>query len=276
MTCNERLSLSLYSWSLTTGCRAAICRCLFALGRTCCLLQSKERCRQLLIQHPEYQKDPADQRPINTRQVSPATAATDQGQPASSDEATSLLQTKPDDWSDTLWHIYQERYTRHKPDPFQDLIENKKKTKHWSWQWFPTVFRELTSPERKQSAFKNLDELMTYYRSDILRGEAIELAELAVQYPMNNASDEKVLTRSLLTCLFAAKHCKDEQGVQRLQTLIQTQNTKDYKDYRPKIHFDKCLDDVNTWLEEQNCTPLTRPTPPIAPQQSPSSHASTS
>ena len=90
---------------------------------------------------------------------------------------------------------------------------------------------------------------MTYYHSSMLLGEFLELAELAVQYPMVNPIDEYVLAKSLLLCLYAARRSNHPKKVQTLAALIAQQEQKD------PTSFAKASGAVSVWLSA-HCAPL--------------------
>ncbi len=129
------------------------------------------------------------------------------------------------DWTETHWKIWETRCHTN-PSPVDELRELRCKVGHWSWQWFPAEYNPCTSYDRQLCAFRNEAELMTYYRSDLLFGEFIELAEVAVRYPMNSRTDEYNLSKSLLLCRHAAVLTGTHEERVFLRRLIEQQTVK--------------------------------------------------
>ncbi len=129
------------------------------------------------------------------------------------------------DWTPTLWKIWETR-CHTSPIPADELRALHSKVGHWSWQWFPAEYDHHTSYERQLCAFHTEAELLTYYRSDLLFGEFIALAELAVRYPMNSDTDEYNLAKSLLLCRYAARLIGTREEQEFLQRLIDQQSAK--------------------------------------------------
>lgn len=134
-------------------------------------------------------------------------------------------------WSETLWHIHHCRL-KDKSKPVKELRKHHKKKSCWSWQWFPAGYEKYSSKARKACAFKNEQDLMTYYHSSILMNGFLELANEAVKYPMMNPADEQVLEKSLLLCQYAAQKSEDTQMVLHLDRLIKQQMTKEDQSMR--------------------------------------------
>ena len=152
------------------------------------------------------------------------------------------------DWSKTLWTIYHQRRMT-SPGPVDELRKHHKKITCWSWQWFPAGFAPKTSPRRQACAFKNEADLMTYYRSRTLFGEFLELARLAVRCPMRNDTDECVLAKSLLLCVYAARSCHHPENEATLSDLITQQQQK-----HPAT-FQRACRETERWIKK-NCSPL--------------------
>lgn len=152
------------------------------------------------------------------------------------------------DWSKTLWTIYRQRRMT-SPGPVDELRKHHKKITCWSWQWFPAGFAPKTSPRRQACAFKNEADLMTYYRSRTLFGEFLELARLAVRCPMGNDTDECVLAKSLLLCVYAARRCHHPENEATLSDLITQQQQK-----HPAT-FQRACRETERWIKK-NCSPL--------------------
>lgn len=161
-------------------------------------------------------------------------------------------------WSQTLWNIHDARQKGEKkaPLPVDELKNQHRKIRCWSWEWFPAELNSESSAARKRCAFKNENDLMTYYHSKILMGGFIKLAEEAVKYPMCSSVDEMMLSKSLLLCLYAAQKAGHDDTAQHLNHLIQKQkhkiSTHTYNYYKT---LDYARERVGSWLKA-NCTPV--------------------
>ncbi|PJE79965.1 hypothetical protein CI610_01058 [invertebrate metagenome] len=150
-----------------------------------------------------------------------------------------------EEWPKTLQNIYTQRLTG--ADALADLQQNGEKKEHWSWQWFPSIYRETingfeTSDARRGCAFKNVNELMQYYQTPVLRDGFLELAGIAVNCPMNSSLDEQYLLESLMLCHRAATESHDADTTALISTLIEQQSKK------LPVNFDQALFDVDEWL----------------------------
>ncbi|MCK5894613.1 MAG: hypothetical protein KAG53_09470 [Endozoicomonadaceae bacterium] len=159
------------------------------------------------------------------------------------EDHTTLVDNQ-DQWSDTLWFIYNERL-KNTRKPVDELKQQHKKVNCWSWQWFPSEFSRRSSTLRQACAFKSEYDLMTYYRSSILMNDFLELAHEAVKYPMGNSIDETMLEKSLLLCRYAAEKSKDTHVVDYINYLLKQQMTKKDR-HRCMLDSEKT---VTNWLK---------------------------